>query len=533
MTSATRRTVTLWSLLAAVLAVRLLLQTAMLPPYAGMDEIYHVARLVFVQNESRNPTIAEPSVPRYLDWSIHQRSQWQPAFGVIGDRWPQVVASGARPAPLELDRVLRGSYEMANYEAQHPSLYYTAVARFAPRSTDLDALRFWRLLSVAFALLTGLAVAFIGWRLAGPWGLLAAALLPSLPTWEALVARASNDAFACLLLALAVAATLSAPTRFPGIIVEGLAWGGAVAAKLYSWPAAILLPLFWLRQRAPRRRVALVLVISGAALLATLWDLGSRTRNPIGIFAFDPVANAVAEAPPVAWQEALKTFVLTFAWTSGQHWNALTPLALSLFVGPLAIGVALGAVRLGSREDRAMTRLVAITAAVFGLAQAVKFLAYLRSARAAGLALPAGGKEGWYWYALAPVFVGILLTLALRGLRSRVLVALFVGWVALWDVTLHEGALFRDFAGWTSPANRGLLVRWGPVPERPSTDLATMAVGPFAGAAAPMRAAHLALLAALAAMVLRGDRVRRSVGEGATHADEPAGPVSTRRSAAP
>ncbi len=498
-----RRRAVLWVLLTALLALRIVLQVAMLPPYAGLDEIYHVARLEFVRNEGRNPSMDEPSIPRYLEWSILQRAGWQPAFGVIGPRWPDVVASGARPKPATPDAAMRRSYAMPNYEAQHPSIYYAAVAPLAPRGADLDALRAWRLVSAALALLTGLAVAFIGWRAAGEWGLLAGALLASLPTWEALVARASNDALACLLLAIAIAATLTGPRRAGGFVIEGLAWGGAVAAKLYTWPAAIVLPLFWLRQRAPRRRIAVVLALSGASLAATFWDLGARTRNPIGVFEFDPVARAAANAPPIDWIGALKTFVLTFAWTSGQHWNALTPLGLVLFAVPVATAVVAGAWRARDAETRPLLRIAAVTAGVFAIAQVVRFIAFMRSARAAGVAMPAGAKEGWYWYALAPVLGGILVTLALRGLRSRVAVALFVAWVALWDVGLHEFALFRDYAGWTSPAHRGVLVRWGAVEKRPPTDLATMAVGPFAEQAVPIRAAHLALLAALTVLVLR------------------------------
>ena len=49
----------LYALLAIAAAARLLLQMAALPPYAGLDEIYHVARLVFVAQEGRNPTIDE------------------------------------------------------------------------------------------------------------------------------------------------------------------------------------------------------------------------------------------------------------------------------------------------------------------------------------------------------------------------------------------------------------------------------------------------------------------------------------------
>ena len=37
-----------------------------LPPYAGLDEVYHVARLAFVRAEHRNPTTSESSIPPYL-----------------------------------------------------------------------------------------------------------------------------------------------------------------------------------------------------------------------------------------------------------------------------------------------------------------------------------------------------------------------------------------------------------------------------------------------------------------------------------
>ena len=45
-------------LLVAAASVRLLIQAAAMPPYAGLDELYHVARLAFVLEEHRNPTTA-------------------------------------------------------------------------------------------------------------------------------------------------------------------------------------------------------------------------------------------------------------------------------------------------------------------------------------------------------------------------------------------------------------------------------------------------------------------------------------------
>ena len=37
------------------------MQCAAMPPYAGLDELYHVARLSFVRAQHRNPTITELS----------------------------------------------------------------------------------------------------------------------------------------------------------------------------------------------------------------------------------------------------------------------------------------------------------------------------------------------------------------------------------------------------------------------------------------------------------------------------------------
>ena len=58
--------VLLYLLVAVAALARLTLHVAALPPYAGLDEVWHVARLSFVLQEGRNPDIRENSVPRYL-----------------------------------------------------------------------------------------------------------------------------------------------------------------------------------------------------------------------------------------------------------------------------------------------------------------------------------------------------------------------------------------------------------------------------------------------------------------------------------
>lgn len=476
-----------------------------MPPYAGLDEIYHVARLVFVRVEGRNPTSREPSIPRYLERSILQEPGQQPAFGVIGERWPDVVASGARITQREVPTAELRGYRLANYEAQHPSLPYSTQGRLLPRSLlrwDLAALRYWRLLSVLFGVVTVLAVGWTGWTVAGERGIVAAALLLSLPTWETLVARAGNDALSCAAIAVAVAMSTSRPTRFGGVVGEGVAWGVALASKLYAWPAALILPLTWYRHEASRRRIVTVLVLGGALLLATVVELGARTENPIGLFAFDRVEPTGAGAVAVRWSEVAKTVVLTFGWTSGQHWNALTPTGLGLFLLPLAALIApplARACRSSTGRDALVTALTAAVA--FAIAQVVKLGAYLRIANAHGLALPPGGKEGWYWYALAPIFVGLLLATLFAHIRRRSVLVAFVVWLALVDVVLHEGALFRDYRGATTPTVRGDLVRWG---DGPAAGRLT-AVGPLADHALPLRLAHLAGLGLIVGLVVARD----------------------------
>src|SRR5437870_2851661 len=172
-----------------------------MPPYAGLDELYHVARLAFVLEEQRNPTTAEPSVPPDLEATLERKWDAVPSFALLQRDW--------HPQPLRDRPVTTGPYARPNYEAQQPSLYYSLVAPLArpfPR-TVLTQLRVWRFASVVFALIAIVATATIGERWWGRSGLVAAALVAFIPTWETLVTRASNDAFACALVAVAVAVT--------------------------------------------------------------------------------------------------------------------------------------------------------------------------------------------------------------------------------------------------------------------------------------------------------------------------------------
>ena len=480
-------------LLVVAASARLLLQIAVMPPYAGLDEAYHVARLTFRLQEGRNPNSEEPSVPIYVHETLAGAANAVPAFGPA---WPSI----ARPLS---DRVVGSrDYFGKNYEAQQPSLYYSITAPLAfflqPR-TQLGELRVWRLASAAWAVLIVAMAGVLAWRKFGLAGLLAAALLSSFPTWLTLVARASNDALASAMLAIALCVTLSHPRHNSGYVGEAAAWGLALAAKLYSWPVAIVLPIAWYLQRAGRRRIVLTLLAGLLAVGLTVADLALRTGNPLGLFAFDPVPVTNAPSSEIDYVEMVKIWIATLIWTSGPHWNALRPPAMLIYFGPVLIVALAGLIRAGRRD---IVTLLAVILSFAG-AQAVNAWGYIRFAHEAGLSLPAGGKEGWYWYVLAPLILVWPLSVVIQQ-RGRIVAGLLTFWIAAWDVLLHEGGLFRDYAALTSPQRPSIIMRWGPLDfdigmyER----LEGLAVGPLSSGALALRLIHLIALASLVALVL-------------------------------
>jgi hypothetical protein len=507
------RTRALYALLILAAGARLLLAVAAMPPYAGLDEAWHVARVAFVAREGRQPNISERSIPPYIGRAI--RGEELPAFGETKVVRPIVdrpfVSADLAP------------YESANYEAQQPPVYYAIAAKLAGGSAVAE-LRRLRLLSAFFALIVILAAASLGHRYFGPRGVAVAVLIASLPTWITLVIRASNDAMACALAALAIAVSASQRgadvssarprdsaadaaherTRRPlplMTIIEALLWALAIATKLYVWPIAIAAVVFWRidsvsrRQScrregaspaglpAPHRYIRIAIVVAACAIsaLLTMHYLSIHTHNVFGDFGFD--APAHRDNPvPIAWGQMAKITIASLIWTSGQHGDALRPLAMLLYVVPL-IAIA------RTRKSPYFTA-TAFVLAAFALAQAVNAAAFVRQARAAGLALPLGGKEGWYWYALAP------LVICLFAKHARI--AAF--WLIAWDVVIAEGALFHDYAGVASPAGKNFLFTWGPLHAPFTAHLGAIGVGPLAAHLTALRLAHIALAGALFAL---------------------------------
>jgi hypothetical protein len=517
-----------YALLIVCASARLLLQMAALPPYAGLDEVYHVARLAFVRAEHRNPTTTEVSIPPHLMASIEaaqpQRragvlAGWpagvprprpfdaaMPAMGEAGENWPSIVARG----PVIDDRPLTAAdlnpYLVKNYEAQQTSLYYSFVAPLVPVRSALFELRMWRAMSLLFSLITVLATAEIGRRWFGPIGILGGAILVSLPTWETLVMRAGNDAFACMLVAVAVCISVIGSRRPLAIIAEALMWGLALNAKMYTWPLLVILPFLWWRQRAPKARILIVVLASLVAVILTFAELSSRTRNPLGVVAFDQPGGVVYDAR-VSVSEIVRVTIASAAWTSGQFNDALRPAAIAVYLGPIVLILLLAVRRRDAAEPAGGTPalLAALFAlGAFALAQAYNVVACVMANRG-GNPIPIGGKEGWYWYVLVPVVIPALLVPALARWRVA------AWWIVIWDVVITEVALFHDFAGTTSPMHGSMLFRWGPLHAPFTAHLGGIGVGPLAGWTTVIRIIHLAAFFSLESLLQRMRRNDRNI----------------------
>jgi hypothetical protein len=484
------KTQTAWALLIICAAARLLLQMAAMPPYAGLDEVYHVARLAFVRAEHRNPTTTEPSTPPYLVKSIAAAQDAMPSMGEAGERWPAIVAQ--RYGRVIVDRPLIPTdlkpYVVKNYEAQQTSLYYSLAAALVPVRGALFELRAWRALSILFALIAVLATAEVGRRWFGPIGILGGAVLVSLPTWETLVVRAGNDAFACMLAAVAVAISVAGSRRPLAIAAEALAWGLALNAKMYTWPLLIVLPVLWWRGRVPKWRAVVVAAVSLVAIILTFAELSSRTSNPLGVVAFDRPGGMVYEVK-VSISEIVRVTIASAAWTSGQFNDALRPAAIALYLGPVVIAAIVAVRRRGTGSTPALLALFA-----FALAQTYNVIACVLANRG-GNPIPIGGKEGWYWYVLVPVVIPAFLVPALARWRA------VAWWLVAWDVVITEVALFHDFAGISSPLHGSMLFRWGPLHMPFTAHLGDIGVGPLAAWTTVIRLIHLAAFFSLESLL--------------------------------
>ncbi|HTR01859.1 MAG TPA: hypothetical protein VMN82_01590 [Thermoanaerobaculia bacterium] len=460
----------LWGLAAAA-AARLLLQVLAMPPYAGLDEGFHVARVSFVAVSGHQPAASELSVAGYFSRSFNGLPGAVPAFGTLREKWPEALA--ARPlgwSDVPLDRAAKAAFVATNYQAQQASLYYALAAPLdrVLGTSQLRELLVLRLPAVPLGVVTVLATGLFAAGLWGPPGFLAGLFLVATPTWITLVARAGNDALACAALAVGVLLSSRPGGGWGSRVGEAGAWAIAIATKLYAWPAALLLPLLWPGGSSRGRR----LFVGGAAAVSaalTALDLAARTGTPSGKFELWSGGGAslsfetLGRLARLPWPQYAKVFVGSAIWTSGAHFNFLRGPALGLFLLPWLLlgGVALVSLR---QIPRRRLALLAAAAASFAAAELAQSWGALQQELAAPRSAGTAGLAGWYVHALDPIWVGVGVGFAVtssvrRGWRWLPAVALAGAFAA--DLFVTEGALLTDYAGLSSPTAPGPFFRWG------------------------------------------------------------------------
>ena len=485
-----------------------------MPPYAGLDEGFHVARVSFVAASGRQPSADEPSVARYFFLSFNGLGDGPPSFAMAKGEWPRLVArrtGGWRDVPL--DAAARSDLVAANYEAQQASLYYAVAAPLVRLfgSTQLTELLLLRLLAVPLGVLTAVATGLLASRLWGRPAFVAGLLLVATPTWITLVGRAGNDALACAALAVALLLSARPGESWPSRIGEAASWAVAAATKLYAWPAALLLPLLWPRGASRERKVVVVLALA-VSVAATALDLHARTGDPTGKFelrtagAVPLSAESVRRIAALPWLDYAKVFAGSAIWTSGPHADFLRPAGVVLFLLPWALLAAAGLAAWPDLPRRRGALLVAAVA-VFAAAEFGQAWGAIRQA-VLGHPTAGAGLAGWYLHAFDPVWYGVGLGFAVAASTARrrgglVAVALLLAFAA--DVWVTEFALFPDYAGLASPEVPGTLFRWGGGAAWPAlVRLGTYGLAmPWPGLAVALRALEMAAFAALAALALR------------------------------
>src|SRR5438034_858563 len=84
-----------------------------------------------VSSMQTSPVVDEPSVAPYLAASIAGAAGAMPSYPQASARWPELV----RSRPIVVDHRLEPRdlhpYLSLNYQAQHPSFYYSLVAPLA------------------------------------------------------------------------------------------------------------------------------------------------------------------------------------------------------------------------------------------------------------------------------------------------------------------------------------------------------------------------------------------------------------------
>lgn len=350
---------------------------AILPPFEGWDEYQHLARIAFVAEQGRSPTMNESAVPRRLYLAIaelpHSRLDVEQTHGLgartylANDRtdpptrsywdWPPpYLAPNAPDIPL--------------YQAQHGPLYYWMTTPVYKALWDpmepLNCIYVLRLVNLAFGTT---AIACVLWTLTRlitsvSHRIWIALLLAVQPLFLLNVARIANDA-AAVCLGVAATGLLLVHGRRGSVIVAVFAGALTGLAVLSKSVALVLLPLavaapfvgLWKRETTARRAIiqiacffAIFLIVTGDYFYSNWKAYGvavpmqeSIRNRQIG----RGFSDLIAAAGQIDWWRQLRSRVgRDSLWVGG--WSFLTLPAGFRGVHEGLIGVALAGLAVGA-----------------------------------------------------------------------------------------------------------------------------------------------------------------------------------------
>jgi hypothetical protein len=408
----------------AVFVLGLSAQVAVTPLNEGMDFGGHLAYVNFVSEQGRPPAPDELSVPEWVGRLTNvmpgpdftDGTRYQAWARLDPDQRRQRVAEAVAPPD-------GGRYVVANYEAQHPPLYYLVLSipdrLLAHLRLDLRTYAL-ELLTVLLASLA-LPAIFLTFRLyleddaaAG----LAALGVAWFPNFLPFLGRLTNDALAFPFIAWSIFYMARPGVNLARVVLVGVLVDLACATKTY---ALTLVPVYLVAsmlgpktngQRSFNLRYAIVAVLCVCIGIGPILAANYLTSGQVVLLTevrdtsdtqFGQRLMNLGTVPPI-W---FFTGLVQYFWWSG-YWSFVVRgfYYIPLFAIPILLLFSLRNLRRGRLDaEHAWLHVFVIVCFVCGLWVHASMLRQTFG----------GGNEGWY----ADVLVGSVASVGLILLRSQ------------------------------------------------------------------------------------------------------------------
>jgi hypothetical protein len=443
------------------------------PPFEGFDETAHYS---YIEQIAKTGTFPRPGD------KIRQDAQdVETAFASTGPGSRTLRFRNLFVADAEIIESMRRTVKAprnpsptgepgpsANWEAQHPPLYYALLAPaylFSERWSLAGQLALLRGLSYLVAWLSLCLAVFAAAKAFPPFRtgramVAAPALWPFVfPGWFPEMARLGNDSLVCLLVGCAVAVVACVPIgRWPGWFLLGIICGLGTLTKTTFLPflAVIGLLLLYRTWRDARPWPLLGFLVTLAAVGG--WWYLLRSLETGMLIAMDDalalketgglIAGLAKNASIGALSRVIPDAGLGFLWSG--TWSRVMP-PLATIIPLVAMSLLIGGAYLYGLRTYLMHPLVQITPLTLGLwVLAISYPTLVFMARGWG------SYYGYYLHALAPALAPIIGIAIITVARQRLWGTVFCLLLA-YSVVFLFGATFMQFLYFAGCSSNGSM----------------------------------------------------------------------------